>query len=143
MNHVQAFPRVRELLLRMKSDGMKLAVASSARKPELDSLLDIAGVADLIEKKSASKSSNGSKPEPDVVQAALDSLRLPAESVILIGDTPYDVLAGKRAGVDVVGLRCGGWPDMALAGAVAIYDDPAQFLALYQRSPLAAAFQPA
>ena len=55
----------------------------------------------------------------------------------MIGDTPYDVAAARRAGIDIVGLECGGWPREALAGALAVYRDAAHLLAEYERSPLA------
>ena len=54
---------------------------------------------------------------------------------VLLGDTPYDIEAAKRAGVAVVAVRCGGWGDADLAGAVAIYDDPRDLLARYEDSP--------
>jgi len=42
----------------------------------------------------------------------------------MVGDTPYDVEAGRHVGVRMIALRCGGWTNDALADAVAIYDDP-------------------
>jgi phosphoglycolate phosphatase-like HAD superfamily hydrolase len=71
-----------------------------------------------------------------VVHAALDELGLPADQVVMIGDTPYDVEAAGRAGVAIIALRCGGWDDDALKGAIAIYADPADLLAHYDSSPL-------
>jgi phosphoglycolate phosphatase-like HAD superfamily hydrolase len=47
----------------------------------------------------------------------------------MIGDTPYDVEAASRAGVAAIALRCGGWDDEALRGALAIYDGPWDLLA--------------
>jgi phosphoglycolate phosphatase-like HAD superfamily hydrolase len=55
----------------------------------------------------------------------------------MLGDTPYDIEAARRAGVAAIAVRCGGWDDAALAGAIAIYDDPAALLAAWPRSPLA------
>ena len=55
----------------------------------------------------------------------------------MVGDTPYDVEAARRVGVRMIALRCDGWTDDALAGAVAIYDDPEDLLARYETSPLA------
>jgi len=52
----------------------------------------------------------------------------------MVGDTPYDVEAALRAGIEIIGLRSGGWPDAELRGAVAIYDDPADLLDHYDVS---------
>jgi phosphoglycolate phosphatase-like HAD superfamily hydrolase len=47
----------------------------------------------------------------------------------MVGDTPYDVEAATRAGIRTVGVRSGGWGNADLAGAIAVYDDPADLLA--------------
>ncbi|HEX8691584.1 MAG TPA: HAD family hydrolase [Longimicrobium sp.] len=132
------FPGARELLERMTGDGLQLVVATSASKDDMGALLKAAGVADLIEAKTSSSDAEESKPEPDIVQAALDSAGCAPGEAVMLGDTPYDVEASTRAGVPCVALRCGGWwKDDDLAGAVAIYDDPAELLARYDESPLA------
>jgi HAD superfamily hydrolase (TIGR01509 family) len=134
--NIKAFPRTRELLLRMHDDGLKLVVASSAKEDELKPLLEIAGTADLIEEKTSSDDADNSKPDPDIVKAALDSAGLSADEAIMLGDTPYDIEAASKAGVKVIAFRCGGWDDAHLAGAIAIYDGPADLLAHYDESPL-------
>jgi phosphoglycolate phosphatase-like HAD superfamily hydrolase len=82
-------------------------------------------VADLIGR-ATSSDDGASKPDPDIVRAALEQAKLPPHEALMVGDTPYDIEAARRAGVKTIALRCGGWwDDAALAGAVAIYDDPA------------------
>ena len=137
--HLKAFPGVKELLARMHDQGLRLAVASSAREDELKTLLELAGATDLIEAQASSSEVENSKPDPDLVQTALAKLDCPAEEVLMLGDTPYDIEAAGKAGVGVIALRCGGWRDADLQGAVAIYTDAADLLAQYDRSPLAAA----
>jgi HAD superfamily hydrolase (TIGR01509 family) len=134
---LKPFPRARELLQRMKDDGLALVVASSASADDLGALLDQAGVHDLIEEKASSSDAEESKPDPDIVQAALRSAGVRPGEAVMLGDTPYDVESSGRAGVACVGLRCGGWDDEGLAGAVAVYDDPADLLRGYDRSPFA------
>jgi HAD superfamily hydrolase (TIGR01509 family) len=134
---LKPFPRTRDLLQRMHADGLKLAVASSARADELDPLLRLCGADGLVEKRTSSDDIDSSKPAPDAVEATLAELRLPAEAAIMLGDTPYDVESARRAGVGIIAVRCGGWGDADLAGALAIYDDPADLLARHDQSPLA------
>ena len=55
----------------------------------------------------------------------------------MLGDTPYDIESAGGCGVRVVAVRCGGFSDRQLAGALAIYADPADVLAHYDRSPFA------
>ena len=54
----------------------------------------------------------------------------------MVGDTPYDVEAARRAGLDCIGLRCGGWSDQGLALAIAVYDGPRDLLQQVQSSPI-------
>ena len=100
-------------------------------------LLQIVGAADLIEDKTTARDAKSSKPDPDVMQVALKRVGYPPNEVVMIGDTPYDIEAARKAGVGTIAFRCGGWSDSDLAGAIAIYNDPADLLAHYDSSPLA------
>ncbi len=133
---IEPLPGSRELLKRMREDGLKLVVASSAKEDELEPLLKIAGASGLVEEKTSSDDAENSKPDPDIIHAALDRSGLSAEETVMIGDTPYDIEAARKAGVPVIAVRSGGWKDEDLARAIAIYDDPADLLAHYDESPL-------
>lgn len=127
----------RELVQKLRSSGLNLIIATSATTQELDVLLGVAGVNDLIDEATTSSDAEASKPEPDLVEAALQKGHLEANSAVMLADTPYDIESGAKAGVGVIALRCGGFPDEQLAGAIAIYDDPADLLQHYDNSPLA------
>lgn len=133
---LQPFPAVHELLERMRADGRRLVVATSADEDDLGALLEQARLAELIDASTNSDEAEDSKPAPDIVQAALRKAAVPAGQVVMIGDTPYDVKAAQRAGVRIIGLRCGGWNDRELAGAIEVHDDPAALLRDYDRSIL-------
>jgi HAD superfamily hydrolase (TIGR01549 family) len=125
---LRAFRGVEELLAFLKERGVKLAVASSAGKDELDALLAVANAKRYFEQTTDADDADRSKPDPDIVCAALRRLALPAARCLMVGDTPYDAEAAARAGVAFVGLRCGGWGDADLQPAIAIHDDPAELL---------------
>jgi len=130
-------PGAKELLTRMKRVGLELAVASSSKDDELKGLLMVCGADQFIKASTSSDDAENSKPDPDIVHAALGRLGHPPAKVILLGDTPYDVEASSKAGIRVVAVRCGGWSDADLRGAVGIYDDPADLLAKFDESPFA------
>lgn len=136
---LRAFPRTRDLVARLRSDGYTLAVASSAKEDELQPLLEIARVDDLLPTRTSSDDAENSKPDPDIVAAALKRTGCPAESAVMIGDTPYDIEAATRARIRTVALECGGWPREELRGATAVYRDAADLLAQYEHSVLAGA----
>ena len=137
LSDLRAFPATRELVSRLRGDGFRIAVASSAKEDELGPLLERASVADLIGPRTSSDDAEGSKPEPDIVHAAMRRSEADPQRTLMLGDTPYDVEAARAAGIAIIGVECGGWPADALAGAIAIYRDPADLLARYDQSPFA------
>lgn len=134
---LSAFPEALALLQRMRADGLTLVAASSAKADELGPLLSLVGTGDLLQAATSSDDAERSKPDPDIVKAAMRRTGLPAGELVMLGDTPYDVEAATRAGIRIIALRCGGWNDDGLRGAAAIYDGPADLLARYDESMLA------
>lgn len=135
---LKAFPKVRELFERIKADGKKIVIGSSSPEDELEKVLKIAGVADLIEEKTSADDAEESKPEPDIFKAALEKLGNPAPSeTTVVGDTPYDAEAAKKAGIQTIGVLCGGFPKEDLEKDCAeIYASPKDLLENYERSIL-------
>ena len=133
---LRAFPDTHALLERLRKDGRKLVIATSASGKDLKALLKQAGLERLIDDATNSDEAEESKPAPDIVEAALEKAGVPVGDVVMIGDTPYDVKAAQRAGVEIIGVRCGGWDTRDLKGAREIYADPADLLANYESSLL-------
>jgi HAD superfamily hydrolase (TIGR01509 family) len=139
MPRVEAFPKVRELFERIRQDGKRIALASSAKEDELATYKKIARIDDLLDAETSSDDAERSKPHADIFEAALENLgRIAAREVIVVGDTPYDVEAAAKIHLATVGLLCGGWQEKELrqAGCVAVYRDPADLLDHYAESPL-------
>ena len=134
---VRAFPNVRELFLRIKADGKRIALASSAKEDELGTYKKIANIEDLVEEETSSDDADKSKPHPDIFEAVMERLGgiEPLEAMV-VGDTPYDAEAAGKAGLRTIGVLCGGFPEAELmaAGCVQIYKDPADLLARYDDS---------
>ena len=140
LSRIKPFPMVRELLQRIQDDGLRIALASSANKSELDAYKKAAHVEDLLQAETSTDDAERSKPEPDIFEAALQRLGdMDPKQVVVIGDTPYDAEAAGKAGLRAIGVLCGGWSEDALrrAGCIAVYRDPADLLAQYDASPLA------
>lgn len=134
--HLHAFEGAGRLLELMRRRGLRLIVATSAKRDELRALLRLTGAADAIQGATSSDDVERSKPDPDIVGAALAQSGASAESAVMIGDTPYDLAAAQAAGVRFIGFRSGGWPDAVFEDALAVFDGPADLLARYNHSPL-------
>ncbi len=132
----------RQFVQRARQEGLKIVVASSASSQELETLLKVVRVDDLLQERTTMDDAGESKPAPAVVEVALKKSGLPANEVVMIGDTPYDIESAEQIGVGTIAVRCGGFSDDDLKGALAIYDDPADLLAHYDESPLAGVTQP-
>ena len=125
------------LVSAIHAGGLTTVAASSARHDELEALLKIAGAVSLIGDSASGDDAEQSKPDPDIIHAALKKTGAAASDALMIGDTPYDVEAAARAGVRTIAFRCGGWNDSALHGALAIYDGPWDLLASLDESAIA------
>jgi HAD superfamily hydrolase (TIGR01509 family) len=136
---IRPFPGTRALFERIKRDGLRIALASSAKGEELENYKRIAEIEDLIEVETSSDDAEHSKPDPDIFEAALAKLEdMPPEAAIAVGDTPYDAEAAAKAGIRTIGMLCGGFPaaELEAAGCIALYRDPADLLERYDESPL-------
>jgi HAD superfamily hydrolase (TIGR01509 family) len=129
----------RALVDRLRKEGLRLVIATSANEEELRPMLHQVDLEDLLARKTSSDDADNSKPDPDIIMAALEKGGLTRETAILLGDTPFDIEAARRASVETVALLCGGWDAEALQGAVSIYEDPEDLLRHFTASPFACA----
>jgi HAD superfamily hydrolase (TIGR01509 family) len=127
----QAFRGAADLLRACKKRGLRVVLASSASKRELEVMRKAIDADDAIDAATDSDDVEASKPAADLVQSALDQAGAPAGQAIFVGDTVWDVAACKKAGVRCIALLSGGISrgELADAGAAEIYDSPADLLA--------------
>lgn len=128
-----------QLLRRLHDDGWTVVLATSASGAELSALRRAIDADDVIAATASADDVEEGKPAPEPVEHALELAGAPAEGAVFVGDTVWDMRAGRRAGVRCVGVLCGGIPraDLLEAGAEAVYADPAELLASLPDSPLA------
>ena len=129
-HRVLGFPKVPELFRFLIDAGKIIALGSSAKTDDLKVYKKAAGIEGMTTVETTSDDAERSKPHPDIFIAALERLKLPAHTVVVVGDTPYDVEAAKKAGMTATGLLCGGFSEDLLrdAGAADIYRDPGHLL---------------
>ncbi|MCL7457004.1 HAD family hydrolase [Micromonospora echinofusca] len=132
-------PRAADLLRACAERGLRVVLATSAAEHEVAALRRALAADDVIHTITSSADARESKPAPDILVAALEQSGLAAERVVFVGDSVWDVAAAGELDVPCVGLTCGGTSrgELAGAGAVAVYEDPAALLATLDDSPVA------
>lgn len=141
MKRIRPLSMVPELFRRIRAQGAKIVLASSAKRDEVKEYEKLLQVEDLVEHETSSDDAERSKPHPDIFVAAMERLgNPPAQEVIAVGDTPYDAQATAAISVACIGVASGGWrrEELESAGCVAVYAGPAELLALFDESLLRA-----
>lgn len=123
-------PGARELLHHLADSGVRVVLASSAPEDELALTRKVLDSDDAIAAATSSKDVDTAKPDPGIVQVALERAGVSADQAVFVGDAVWDGEAATRVGVSFIGLRCGGVADCELekAGAQAVFDDPLDLL---------------
>ncbi|SDZ33931.1 haloacid dehalogenase superfamily, subfamily IA, variant 3 with third motif having DD or ED/haloacid dehalogenase superfamily, subfamily IA, variant 1 with third motif having Dx(3-4)D or Dx(3-4)E [Micromonospora pattaloongensis] len=136
---LRPLPGATDLLRACAKRGLRVVLASSATGREVDVLRAVLDVDDVLAGATSGSDAAHSKPAPDIVQAALADAGLDADRVVFVGDSVWDVAAAGRLSIPCVAVACGGTShaELADAGAVAVYDDPAALLSELDTSPIA------
>jgi HAD superfamily hydrolase (TIGR01549 family) len=131
---VRPFPKVRELFQCIHDDNRRIMLASSGKKVDTKYYIDLLNIGDLIDGYVSGDDADSSKPAPDIFTTSLNKLGdISPDDAVTVGDTRFDIEAAKKAGLKTIAFVCGGTPESVLreTGAIAIYRDPADFLAHY------------
>ncbi len=119
---VRVIEGARELIAELKKRDLPVILASSANSDEVEHYIELLDAAELVDGWTTSSDVSEAKPEPDLVEAALDKAGV--REAIMIGDTTWDIEAAKKAGIETLAVRSGGFGEDELrrAGAVEVYD---------------------
>jgi HAD superfamily hydrolase (TIGR01509 family) len=140
IDEVAPLPGAREFLAAVRERGHRVVLASSGKPQHVDHFLDLLDARDLAEAWTSSEDVESTKPAPDLLQVALEKLGEPLDAPsVVVGDSVFDVEAAKNAGMPAIVVRSGGFGDDELrdAGAVGIYDTPADLTAALDGTDLA------
>jgi HAD superfamily hydrolase (TIGR01509 family) len=132
---LKIFPKMRKLLEMIRADGKRIALASSASDEELEKYHELLKIDDLLDKETSSDDAEESKPEPDIFLAALKKLKnVEKREAIVIGDTPYDAEAARKANLKIIGVKSGGWSRERLLekGCLEVYENIGEIFENYE-----------
>src|SRR3954447_26576779 len=143
-DEIVAFDGAAELLGAIAQRGAAVALATSAKPEDVDTMLDRIGAAEgVIAHVTSSGDADESKPSPEIFQLAVEGAGIDPARAVVVGDTLWDVEAATQAGLHCVGVRSGGISEAELrdAGAIAVYDNVGHLLTDLDSSPLAPLLQ--
>jgi HAD superfamily hydrolase (TIGR01509 family) len=139
IDEVQTMDQSRELIEALKQRGHTVVLASSAKDDEVEHYLDLLDARDLADAWTTSADVEATKPAPDLVSAALERAGGSNHEAAMVGDTPWDVEAAKKAGVETLAVLTGGFSVQELrdAGALDVFESVAELCGALDRTPLA------
>jgi HAD superfamily hydrolase (TIGR01549 family) len=123
IGEVEPMEGARELIERLGGEGATVILASSAKQEEVDHYLDLLDARELVDGWTTAADVENTKPEPDLVNAALEKAGGEDPSV-MVGDSVWDVKAAKAAGLPTLAVLTGGFSEAELreAGAVQVVE---------------------
>jgi HAD superfamily hydrolase (TIGR01509 family) len=127
---LRPFDGAADLIRALSARGVTVVLATSAPEEELEILLSVLGLGKDEVETTSSDDVETAKPEPGIIEAALQKAGVDASRAVMVGDTIWDVIAAKRAGVATIGVRSGGIAEQELtgAGAIEVHDSPRALL---------------
>jgi HAD superfamily hydrolase (TIGR01549 family) len=136
IDEVRPFADARALLEHLKAQGHALVLASSAKPDEVEHYLDLLDARDLADDWTHSGDVERTKPEPDLVTAAVE--KAGGGPAVMVGDSTFDCEAAKRAGLPTVAVLTGGFSESELrdAGAECVFPSLSELLANLATTPL-------
>jgi HAD superfamily hydrolase (TIGR01509 family) len=139
IEEVEPLEGARELLEELKRRDHRVILASSAKEDEVDHYLDLLDARELADDWTTSADVDATKPEPDLVKAAMEKGEAEADEAVMVGDTTWDCEAAGRAGVETLAVLTGGFSEQELrdAGAAAVYRSIAELLESLDETALA------
>jgi HAD superfamily hydrolase (TIGR01549 family) len=136
IDEIAPFEGAHALLEELKRRGHPVVLASSAIEKHVGHFLDLLDAREVADAWTTKDDVEASKPEPDLVRAALG--KAGAEEAVMIGDTPWDIEAGRRAGIATICVITGGFSvaELQEAGASAVYESVDELRHDLENTPL-------
>jgi HAD superfamily hydrolase (TIGR01549 family) len=136
IDEVAALDGAHELMRDLKERGHAVVLASSSIEKHLDHFLDLMDAREVADDWTTKDDVEQTKPEPDLVKAAL--AKAGTADAVMVGDTPWDIEAAKRAGLETVCVITGGFSEQELrdAGAIAVFESVEELRRRLDETPL-------
>jgi HAD superfamily hydrolase (TIGR01549 family) len=137
IDEVAPFAGAHDFVAALKERGHTVVLASSSIAKHAEHFVDLLGVRDLVDDWTTKDDVEATKPEPDLVKAAI--AKAGTEDAVMVGDTPWDIEAARKAGLDTIAVLTGGAysaAELRDAGAVAVFESVGEMKDPLAETPL-------
>jgi HAD superfamily hydrolase (TIGR01509 family) len=138
INEVEPMTASRQLIEDLRERGHMVVLASSAKEDEVDYYLDLLDARELANAWTTSADVEETKPEPDLIRAALQRVHADAADAVMVGDTPWDIHAARKASVPTLAVLTGGFAieELEESGAEAVFESVSSLRDQLDETPL-------
>jgi HAD superfamily hydrolase (TIGR01509 family) len=125
-----------DLIVALRERDVRVVLASSSPEDEIDRYLDLLEAREVVDAWTTKDDVEATKPAPDLVLAAID--KAGTRDAVMVGDTPWDIEAARKAGVPTLCVITGGWSEQELrdAGAAAVFESADELRQRLEETPL-------
>jgi HAD superfamily hydrolase (TIGR01549 family) len=136
IEEVQPLAGARELIEDLRRAGRRVVLASSAKPDEVDHYLELLDARGIVDDWTTAGDVEATKPEPDLVHAAIE--KAGEDDAVMVGDSTWDCVAAKRAGIETVAVLTGGFSEQELldAGAACVFESIEELRRRIEDTPL-------
>jgi HAD superfamily hydrolase (TIGR01509 family) len=136
IDEVEPMDGARELIIQIRDSDRQVVLASSAKEEEVEHYLELLDAREIVDGWTTSADVEATKPEPDLVRAALE--KVDAQDGVMVGDTPWDVKAAQRTGIETLAVLTGGFSAAELrdAGAIVVFESVRELCGRLSATPL-------
>jgi HAD superfamily hydrolase (TIGR01549 family) len=137
IGEVQPLEGATALIRELKDRGSSVVLASSAKEDEVEHYVDLLDARELADGWTTSADVEATKPEPDLVLAAVEKAGA-EDGAVMVGDSTFDCEAAKRAGLETVAVLTGGFSEAELreAGAAMVFESIVELRERLEETPL-------
>jgi HAD superfamily hydrolase (TIGR01549 family) len=137
LDEIAPFAGAHDLIAELKERGRKVVLASSSIAKHAEHFVDLLEVRELVDGWTTKDDVEATKPRPDLVQAAL--AKAGTDDAVMVGDTPWDIEAARKAGLETIAVLTGGAyseAELRDAGAIAVFASVEEMKGLLAETPL-------
>ena len=118
---IKPFPYAEKLIKHLSKRGVKIILASSTPTEFVENYINLLKIREVIVGYVTGNDVMRAKPAPDIFEKGVSKCSVPKKGTVVIGDSPYDIEAARRACLPAIAVLSGGFKREEVEGAIHIF----------------------